>query len=121
MDSLKIIAVRKYSVLFALLALFLPHSASAQSVREVIGRLQVALDALMPFLVGLALVFFIIGVLKYIMAQDNESGRTAARQMMVNGIIALFVIVSVWGLVLVIAETINVHPGTPIGNIPQLP
>ncbi len=59
-----------------------------------------------PFLFALALVMFIVGVLKYVKSGDNEEAREAGRGLMLFGIIALFVMTSVWGLVKILYSTI---------------
>lgn len=89
----------------------LPMVALAQDAGSIITVINTTLRIILPVLVLLALVFFIIGVLKYIMSQGDEAARTEARHMMINGIIALFVIVSVWGLVAIINNTFSVGQG----------
>ncbi len=59
-----------------------------------------------PFLFALALVMFLVGVLKYVKGGDNEEAREAGRGLMLFGIIALFVMTSVWGLVKILYSTI---------------
>ena len=56
-------------------------------------------------IVGLALLYFLVGVFKYIQSVDNEEKRKEGTAMMTYGIIALFVMVSVWGLVNVLKNT----------------
>jgi hypothetical protein len=70
-------------------------------------------------LIALALVYFIYGVVKFLHAQDSDTERTAARNQMVWGIVALFVIISVWGLVNVLDATFNLRDTTP--NTPNVP
>jgi hypothetical protein len=52
-----------------------------------------------PFLFALALVMFLVGVVKYVRAGDSEEAREAGRGLMLFGIIALFVMTAVWGFV----------------------
>jgi len=59
-----------------------------------------------PFLFALALVMFLAGVLKYVKNGDNEEAREAGRGLMLFGIIALFVMTAVWGLVRIVFTTI---------------
>jgi hypothetical protein len=54
---------------------------------------------------SLAVLYFLWGVSKYILHSGNEEKRAEGYQMMIYGIIALFVMVSVWGLVGVLANT----------------
>lgn len=53
---------------------------------------------LLIFLVSLAVVWFIWNVVKYSMSNEDD-GKTKAKDQMIHGIIAIAVIVSVWGLV----------------------
>jgi hypothetical protein len=74
------------------------------------------LTPLISLAMGLALVYFLWGVIKYIRQAGDEKSREEARKVMSFGIIALFVMVSVWGLVRIITETLNLNnqePRTP--------
>lgn len=57
---------------------------------------------LIPLLFGVALVVFLAGILKFVSAGDNEEKRTAGRDTMLFGIIALFVMIAVWGIVRIV-------------------
>lgn len=60
---------------------------------------------LVSILLGLALIYFLIGVFKYIQSTGDETKRKEGINMMTYGVIALFVMVSVWGLVAVLQKT----------------
>ena len=62
----------------------------------------------MGIIITLGLVYFLWGVSKFVGAGGDESSRTEGRQMMIHGIIALFVMVSVWGLVQIIVDTFSI-------------
>ncbi len=63
------------------------------------------IDRLIPLIISVALVLFLIGIVQYVTAGGDEEKRTAARGMIIFGIIALFVMVSVWGFVNILART----------------
>ena len=65
------------------------------------------LDILIPLLITLALVYFIWGVIKYVISKDADD-KEKSRSVVVRGIIGLFIIVSVWGIVGVIQDTFDV-------------
>ena len=52
---------------------------------------------------------FIYGLVTYLLSTGDEEKRKEARQVMIWGIIILFVIVVVWGLVAVLENTFNVN------------
>lgn len=57
-------------------------------------------DTLVPFLVALALLFFLWNLVRYaIIGGANKEDREKARTLMLWGITALFVILFVWGIV----------------------
>lgn len=62
-------------------------------------------DYVIPFLFALALVVFLVGVVRYVAGGDNEEKRTQGRDIMWFGIIALFVMVGVWGFVKMLVMT----------------
>jgi hypothetical protein len=74
-------------------------------------------NAVLPLLITLSIVVFIVGIVKYIGGADEASKREEGRRFMLYGIIALFVMVSIWGLVGTIQGTFGI--GTSV-LIPQL-
>ncbi len=76
-------------------------------------------NIVIPMLITIALIYFLWGVAQYVMKQGDEEGQKAARAMMINGVIALFVIISVWGLVAVLNATFGIQAGGGPGGIPQ--
>ena len=75
------------------------------------------LEKIVWLLMGLALLTFLYGLMRYMLGAAEESDRAESRQYIVYGIIGLFVMVSMWGLVGVLSETFL--PGSGVG-IPQL-
>ena len=92
--------------------MFTPLVAGAANVDDffdVIGVVNTLLNTIIPLLIGVAVVVFLIGVIRYVTAGDDEVKIKAARSMMIYGIIGLFVMVSVWGLVNIIAGTFETN------------
>jgi hypothetical protein len=75
------------------------------------------IDVLVPVLVALALALFIWGLVIFITQSDNDQGRAAGKQKMIWGIIALFVIVSVWGLVNLLQQLTGVGAGAVVAPV----
>ena len=57
------------------------------------------MNILTTVVVGIALLAFFWGLVKYIFAQGSETAKADGTKIMGWGLIALFVMVSVWGLV----------------------
>ena len=102
---------RFLTILFLLLA---PSLAFAQvDLLDVGSAILDLLDLAIPILITLSVVYFFWGVSKFILAAGDSEGRRQGTSIMVWGIIGLFVIVSVWGLVAVLQNTFYVTgPGT---------
>lgn len=73
-----------------------------------IGEIGGTLSAFIPAFIGFALLVFIWGVVQFI-ATSEEKKREEGRRRMVWGLIGLFVIVSVWGLVALIQSLTGIR------------
>jgi fumarate reductase subunit D len=60
---------------------------------------------IIPIIIGLAVVAFLWGMFKLINAGDDEGKRKEAKDIIIYGIVGLFVMVSVWGLVNILVGT----------------
>jgi len=65
-------------------------------------------NPLIRLLVALAVVYFLWGVVKFIINIDDESARTEGKRHMVWGIIGIFIMISVWGIINVIETTFGI-------------
>ncbi len=77
------------------------------------------LDPVIILLIALALVYFMWGVLLYVNKGSEGGDRTKGIQMMSYGILAIFVMVSVWGLVYILIHTFDLNNAKP--PVPKLP
>lgn len=105
------------------LGFFVPVLAFAQTtIGSIISDISEIISFLIPIAITAGVLYFIWGVIKYITAKDEEK-QTEARSTMISGIIGLFVIISVWGLVRVIQNTFNIDNsgGVYETDIPCIP
>ncbi len=56
------------------------------------------INGLVGLLVGVAMIIFLWGIVKYIYQSASPKARGYGRDMMVWGLVAMFVMVSVWGI-----------------------
>lgn len=70
-----------------------------------------------PIVIGLAMLFFLYGLMRFVLAAGNEDAKDTGKRIMIWGIIALFVMVSVWGLV----QLLNQETGVAAGGGATLP
>ena len=69
------------------------------------------LSRVLIFLISLAVVWFIWNVVRYAMSEDEE-GKGKAKSQMIWGIVAIAVIVSVWGIVGLLQGAFGLNQGT---------
>ena len=62
---------------------------------------------LVPILATLALVLFVWGIVQYVVNADNEEAREQGKKVILWGIIGLFSMVGVWGLVSLLISTLG--------------
>ena len=86
------------------------------TISDIFARVTEVLNLVIPFLVLLATVIFIWGIVKYITAGGDEQRLEEAKNLIIWGIIALAAMVSVWGLVYILIDAIF---GTT--NLPGIP
>jgi len=73
---------------------------------------------LIPIMVGIALLLFIWGVIQFIGSSGNAEKAQSGRQFMLWGVVALFVMVAVWGLVQFTRDTFkDVIPEDATGTV----
>ena len=70
-------------------------------------------DSVIPLIFALALAMFVWGVVQYVINTDEEAKKAKGKQFMIWGIIALTVMVCVWGLVHVIGNTFGIENVIP--------
>lgn len=79
------------------------------SIIPVINDIITIVGALVPFMLTLAVLYFLWGLAKFVLAAGDEGARESGRSIMVWGVIAITVMVSLWGLVALLQEIFNVN------------
>src|SRR3989344_1333679 len=85
-------------------------SVELGTVQSIICKAGNILDTLIPILVVLGVVYFVWGVVTYVISSDEEAKKTG-RNRMIYGIIGLVVIVAMWGLVAIVQRTFDIGVG----------
>ncbi|HEV3245406.1 MAG TPA: hypothetical protein VG102_03535, partial [Candidatus Paceibacterota bacterium] len=93
--------------LLGLAVVSLPALAAAQSLLNTLGFFNTLLNAAIGLLVTLAIIAFFWGLIRYVLAAGEE-GKKNALSMMLYGVITIFVMVSIWGIVRLLQSTFQV-------------
>jgi hypothetical protein len=98
-----------------------PAYAGNQNVFTLLSTGQSLMNLLIRVLVGFAILVIIWGVIKFIIAGgsgDSEAGKKA-KDTILYGVLGLFVITTIWGLVGIVRRTLGT--GTPGSDTTVLP
>lgn len=101
----------------------IPALAFAQSLSNIETLVQSIgniVGLALPIVVGIALLAFFWGLVKFIFAQGDETAKADAKKIMLWGLVALFVMISVWGLVKFISSALDIQQNTTI-TVPTVP
>ena len=69
--------------------------------------------AIIPLIFALALMFFLWGVMRFIMANDSTK-REEGKKFIIGGLIGLFVMTSLWGIIKILSTTLGVDSAVPL-------
>lgn len=98
------------------------NTGAPQDAWSLLGRGQNLMNLLIKVLVGFAIVMIIIGVVRFIMAgaSGDEDASKKAKSTILYGILGLFVITTIWGLVGIVKRTLGTNT-TETFQLPCVP
>ncbi|MFA6520691.1 MAG: hypothetical protein WCT44_03740 [Candidatus Paceibacterota bacterium] len=83
-------------------------SAQSGTLGSIICKIGDLLNAVIPVLVVLGIVYFVWGVITYVISKEEEA-KKAGRNRIIFGIIGLVAIVAMWGLVNILIRTFGLE------------
>jgi len=98
---------------------FAPFAFAQSSIQSVVATISNIVNMVIPVLIALAIVFFIYGIVMYVIGTDEEA-KKSAKSKIIYGIIGLVIIVGMWGLVAIINNTFGISTNTSY-NAPCVP
>jgi hypothetical protein len=106
-----------FVALSAIAPIFVGAEVLGGTVSILSGISGIVTAILIPLAFSLALLYFFYGVAKYVWSEGT--GKAEGKQIMIWGVVALFVMSSVWGLVAFIRGELQIGPGSdmPIPSI----
>lgn len=90
----------------------LPMLASAATLLDTLALFNTFLNAMIGLFITLAIVVFFWGLIKYLMVAGEE--KSEGLQIMFYGVIAIFVMVSIWGIIRLLQSTFKVTSTDPV-------
>ena len=95
-------------------------STNVSNIGDIICRIGAILNSIIPVLVVLGVVYFVWGVISYMIGADEEQ-KKKGRDKIIYGIIGLVVIVGMWGLVNVVTSTFGLNNSNTNIQTPCVP
>ncbi len=80
---------------------------AATTLQDLLFVIKDILAIVIPILVTIAVIVFIWGVIQYVLVSGEEA-KKEGRDKIIYGLLGLFVIVAVWGLVRVLIDTFGI-------------
>jgi len=89
----------------------LPQIANAQTVSALVSKIQDAIiNPIIGIIFALALLLFVWGVARFLIQADDANAREQGKKHIIYGLIGMFIMVSVYGILSVITGTLGVSP-----------
>ncbi len=79
-----------------------------QFLNQLIGQLGGILNAIIPLIIALTVIVFFYGLFKYVWGGGGDQARKGSA-IMLAGIVSLFIMLSLWGIITLLQNTFNVQ------------
>jgi Na+/H+-dicarboxylate symporter len=115
-NNLAKLAVLGIAALAPLGAFAQTYYGSAGGAVNLLNTVGTLISTATPIVVGLAVLGFFWGLAVYIFSAGSDKKKKEGRNIMIYGILALFVMLSVFGIISMLQSTLNLSPNG--GSIP---
>lgn len=84
---------------------------------NLIDRIDSILGTIVPILIAGGFVYFVFGLIQYITAKEDDK-KKESRSIIIQGIVIMFVILAIWGIVELLASATGIQVGGSLGIAP---
>jgi ribose/xylose/arabinose/galactoside ABC-type transport system permease subunit len=84
---------------------------TSTTLEDIIGLFGDLIGVITPIVVSLALLYFFWGLAEYIRKSDSEEVKSEGKTRMLWGVIAIAVMVSIFGIITLMSSTLGFTPG----------
>lgn len=78
----------------------------AETFKSLIYRIVDVINIFIPVVAGLILLVFFWGIFKYVYSQSDSANKGEGKSIIIWGLIAIFVVASMWGLINLVARIV---------------
>ncbi|MEO5366306.1 MAG: hypothetical protein H7831_08100 [Magnetococcus sp. WYHC-3] len=84
---------------------FVFSATKANTVTSLFATAATLIERTFPVIIGIAILYFLYGIIKYVSPGGSEKGKSDAKSHMIYGVLSIMVMVSLWGLVSMLINT----------------
>lgn len=92
--------------------MIIDYCGGLSGLSYILCKISELLNSVLPVLVALGVVYFVWGVVRYVIG-DSEEAKKKGRDNIIFGVIGLAVIIGLWGLVYIVVDTFNIGDVAP--------
>jgi hypothetical protein len=81
-------------------------TSTGLNFQTLVGQIVDLINIVVPVLMAMALLLFFVGVARFIYESGDAHGHGEGKSMIIWGLVALFVLVSVWGIINVFKQAL---------------
>ena len=111
--------MKKLAFIVGALALPLTSFAALGNIDTLVTDIGNIVNKIIPIIFAIALLGFFYGLVMYIFGKEDDKAQS--KKTMIWGVVALFVMASVWGLVSFIGTAVGVDQGSAPSVSPLIP
>jgi len=101
-------------------SIFVQTAFAATTLDSAEASILSVLKSIAPILVGFAVIFFLWSALKFSRFSQSDEERTQAKAMMDYGVVAIFVIISLWGIIAVLGNMLGLDNTNNVSDFQDL-
>jgi len=86
--------------------------APLSNISIIVTQLQLLVNGLLPLVAAIALLAFFWGLAKYVFQADDDEAKAKGKNIMIGGIVALFLIAAIGGIIEFISNAFGIDTNT---------
>jgi hypothetical protein len=87
------------------------YAQSLTGVQTLVNQFAGIVNTLIPVMLGLAVLVFFWGLVKYIASASDEAAKEGGKTLMIWGMVAIFVMVALWSILGYVQSTLGITGG----------
>jgi hypothetical protein len=111
------LSMKKVIFIGIVLAPSLAFAADTTPLSTFVANMGGIVNQLIPILSTVVVLVFFYGLIKYILAGGDDEASKKARSYMIRGIIGMFVLTTIWGIIGFIQQTVGNKNAPTIVNV----